>query len=637
MFKAKVVGGQRTAAGHKQKLWVGTREGERALPDSFTVDYKKFSELLTAWLADKQHRRHPDRKMLLKLRNDMDNFGDIGGFPAEFDGDPDVTYEAPNGKLAEHATFVHELVRGERGKGWLEVLRERPDGPYRTSPIFVTPKKTGGRPNGKWRFIHHLSWAPAGVGSVNDGCELGMKIEYECVDDYCKKIARLQEKGEVLLWKADLDAAYKQWPFEATHRRRMGFRWLDVDKKIPPEIAAGKREPRDDELVWYFINRLPFGWTKSVEHFHRVSRGIKNLHLWEGCPELEIKVPRAVHDTSTYVDDTGGLALKEWAEKSKARYLELCDLLKVPWSAKKDRLEGAIEATKEFLGILVDTIKGEQRISEDRIAVGLERLKELDGKSYVATRELRSLVGVLSFAARCCRHARTFLRRCWDLLGRSKGRWCRLDRGVQADLSFWKRFWKDYNGVHLTVEIGWTLAEDIGLFTDASLTGWGAVYDGQWMGGEWPDSARGLDINELELLTFVIAAKRFGPEWARRRIITTIDNQAAMWAINKGSTRNPVMMVLMRELFLTASRNGFEMKAKYLNTKLNVMADAISRGDLERFYAHAEETLGIERTTWRQVEADDNDVERLIARMQKARRAEARRQREGTRTQGGLL
>ena len=66
-------------------------------------------------------------------------------------------------------------------------------------------------------------------------------------------------------------------------------------------------------------------------------------------------------------------------------------------------MEGAIEATKEFLGILVDTIKGEQRISEDRIAVGLERLKELDGKSYVATRELRSLVGVLSFAARCCR------------------------------------------------------------------------------------------------------------------------------------------------------------------------------------------------------------------------------------------
>ena len=62
-----------------------------------------------------------------------------------------------------------------------------------------------------------------------------------------------------------------------------------------------------------------------------------------------------------------------------------------------------------------------------------------------------------------------------------------------------------------------------------------------------------------------------------------------------------------------------------MNTKLNVMADAISRGDLERFYQHAEQVLGIERSTWREVTPDGEYIETLIARMQKARRAAERR------------
>lgn len=631
VFQASRVAGRRSGAGARQKLW--RREQEQAklsrLSDAFQVDHLKFGELLTRWLDEKKHAKHPDRSMILKLRDDLTKFDEIGGFPAEFEGDPTVTYEAPNGKLAVHAAFVHELVRNEAKEKWLEKTGEPPKGPYRTSPVFVLPKKTGGKANGKFRFIHHLSWSPQPgvVGSVNEGCPLTLKIEYENVDDYAEKILKMQQNGRrVLLWKADLDAAYKQWPYEESHRSRMGFRWLDIDKEIPADILSGAREPRDDELVYYWPNRLPFGWTKSVSHFHRVSRALKALHLWEDTPELTVKLPRWAHDTSVYVDDCGGLALAAWAEQSKKRYFELCGLLKIPISVKKDLLEGAIEATKEFLGILVDTLKGELRLSPERVEEGLRRLKELDGKAYVSTKELRSLVGVLSFAARCCRHARTFLRRCWDLLGRSKGRFCRLGRSVQCDLAWWKRFWKDYNGCSLTAELGWQLSEDIGLFTDASLKGWGAVHGSEWMGGQWPASVAGLDINELELLTLVLAAKRWGPKWARKRIITTIDNQAAMYTINKGDAKNPVLMVLMRELFLSAAKSDFSMKAQYLESKLNVMADAISRNDLTRFFEHARLVLKVDPSEWTEVKCDAGELEKIIQRMQRARRAERRRQ-----------
>ena len=102
---------------------------------------------------------------------------------------------------------------------------------------------------------------------------------------------------------------------------------------------------------------------------------------------------------------------------------------------------------------------------------------------------------------------------------------------------------------------------------------------------------------------------------------------AAVHTINRGSARNPAMNVVMRELFLAAAQNSFEMKSQYINTKLNVMADAISRGDVERFVQHATEVLGMKRSDLREVEPN-LDVEKMLKKMQKAMRAKERRQRK---------
>ena len=73
MFGATRVGGRRTAAGTQQKMWQRKRSHSK-LPASFTVDHRKFSELLTAWLDEPKHAKHSDRSMLLKLRDDLDKF-----------------------------------------------------------------------------------------------------------------------------------------------------------------------------------------------------------------------------------------------------------------------------------------------------------------------------------------------------------------------------------------------------------------------------------------------------------------------------------------------------------------------------------------------------------------------------------
>ena len=82
--------------------------------------------------------------------------------------------------------------------------------------------------------------------------------------------------------------------------------------------------------------------------------------------------------------------------------------------------------------------------------------------------------------------------------------------------------------------------------------------------------------------------------------------------------RQPAMMVVMRELFLTAARCDFQLKAKYINTKLNIMADCISRSDIEGFLAHATSVLGVRPENIKEVEPN-MDIGKMLRKMPNAR------------------
>ena len=152
------------------------------------------------------------------------------------------------------------------------------------------------------------------------------------------------------------------------------------------------------------------------------------------------------------------------------------------------------------------------------------------------------------------------------------------------------------------------------------------------MGGEWPEEAKGLAINELELLALTAAAYQWGPLWARKRLITTCDNMASVICVNKGSVRSAPMMVVMRDLFQAACRHGFQLRAQWISTHLNTAADAISRGDMAKFYTFARDVLRV--ASPKQVQPVYN-VDGAIRRMQKARRGEARRRKLQARHRGG--
>lgn len=69
----------------------------------------------------------------------------------------------------------------------------------------------------------------------------------------------------------------------------------------------------------------------------------------------------------------------------------------------------------DFLGLEFDTVKMEARLPEDKLEKAIKRVAKLLEKSSSTThKELQSLVGLFSFAAKVVYPGRAFLRRLYD-------------------------------------------------------------------------------------------------------------------------------------------------------------------------------------------------------------------------------
>ena len=82
--------------------------------------------------------------------------------------------------------------------------------------------------------------------------------------------------------------------------------------------------------------------------------------------------------------------------------------------------------------------------------------------------------------------------------------------------------------------------------TDSCLTGGGGEFNGDWyyvnFESDYPEYAK-EHINTLELLTVVIAARRWGPLWGGTHICVRSDNSSTVHAINKGTSKSKKFMV----------------------------------------------------------------------------------------------
>ena len=241
--------------------------------------------------------------------------------------------------------------------------------------------------------------------------------------------------------------------------------------------------------------------------------------------------------------------------------------------------------TMEFLGIELDTIKMELRISDVRLCEIMTELQCWKHRTVCKKCELLSIIGKLIFISRVVRAGRTFVRRMIDLAKTVKHLHYRvkLNAVMKADIEWWITYLPTWNGVSFMYDMNWSNSYDLQLWTDASDIAIGGYFNGSWFMQTLTASARSFPIAWRELLAVVVALSTWGHRLQGKRVRFYIDNSAIVQVINKGCSRNSDLMTLVRWLFFIAAGHGFEFHAEYLPSTDNAIADALSRADLSRF------------------------------------------------------
>jgi hypothetical protein len=87
----------------------------------------------------------------------------------------------------------------------------------------------------------------------------------------------------------------------------------------------------------------------------------------------------------------------------------------------------------------------------------------------------------------------------------------------------------------------------------------------------------------LELLALVMAAATWGGNWNGKRILFHNDCEPVVAAVNKGSSKSPLLMGLIRSLHFIAAQHQFEFRLQHIPGVRNVNADLLSRGQVDVF------------------------------------------------------
>ncbi len=117
--------------------------------------------------------------------------------------------------------------------------------------------------------------------------------------------------------------------------------------------------------------------------------------------------------------------------------------------------------------------------------------------------------------------------------------------------------------------------------TDASNTGWGALYEGKLTFGHWSKAESGFHINCLEMLAVCRACQFFLPDLIGRHVLIRSDNMSVVSYINRqGGVSSKRLFILAERLLEWAQLNLRSLRAAHLPGRLNQGADMLSRSNV---------------------------------------------------------
>ena len=450
--------------------------------------------------------------------------------------------------LTQNPSIIAEYLQREVALGRMKCLPSTGLGCHRgvhLSPIGAIPKKH--RP-GKWRLIVDLS-SPSNA-SVNDGISSEWSsLKYPTVDHLSTLI--LQEGKGAFLVKADLKEAYRMIPVHPHDQLLLGVEW---DGAIFTDMA------------------LPFGLRSAPKIFSAVADALQWILVHKGVKNI-------LHYLDDFILVAGSLAE---ANAQKEILISTCSALGVPLEPTK--LEGP-STCLTFLGIEFDTVALQLRLPMDKLLRMKAELNSAITRKCMKKRDLQSLTGLLQHATKVIQPGRPFLQRLYALqsVGSFPHHQIRLNIAARADIIWWHTFVDSWNGLSLLWSVGLS-SPNIMVVSDASGSwGCGAYYSSFWFSMKWPAQAQEFSIAIKELFPVVIAAAIYGKYWSGQLVQFSVDNAAVVHVLQASYGHESHLMHLIRVLVFLASHFNFWFTASHIAGKSNILADALSRNNVELF------------------------------------------------------
>lgn len=389
------------------------------------------------------------------------------------------------------------------------------------------------------------------------------KCRYTSIDEVCANI-----KPGSYCAKVDLSSAYRSVPISKDDYCATGLKW---------------KFSGCDSFTYMYDSKLCFGSSKAPGIFQRITESV--------CRMLKRRGHKCV---LVYLDDFIIIAdtYKECVDAFKC----LLDLLQnlgfcINWKKVVPPTQNIV-----FLGVLIDTLAGTLSIPDEKLDELKHELKLWLNRKWATKHQLQQVIGKLNWAAKLLRATRPFLRRLIDLM-------CTLEKphyrvrlisSVKEDLRWLQNACVMFNGTVAIVKNQPLPEPCCTLYSDASSSGGASFCDGDWFYANWdldfPEYSD-LHINMKELFTVVLAFRRWGHLWPNRHVTIFTDNKCTMFSLNKGSLRNSIGMGFIREIYHQLATDNITISAKFIGTKENTLADALSRLDTDNCALLAAELL----------------------------------------------
>lgn len=475
--------------------------------------------------------------------------------------------------IPEEPRRNHKGVRDFHDQTWQYLLQEKQKdrvfgpceqkvfhGKNGISPLNSVPRKEGN----KRRFILDLSF-PKG-SSINDGIDKDwyqgepVDLKYPTVDDLVQLIYSRKESQPgkpVLLWKRDLKSCYRQFQLCPGSVHLVGYKF--------------------DNSYWY-DRVLAMGSSSSAQICQKVTDMVR--FVFEQRFDDQVR---------NFLDDFFSANSDSEVWESYENLGKLLDTMGIEENPEKACPPAACMIV---LGILFDTIAMTLRLPDEKMAELILELKKWDQKETCTVKQMQSLVGKLNFAAGVVRSGRIYMARLINTLrnrlSNSTGT-IKLSQENLNDVRWWLEHVKIYNGVpmeSLMVSKHWESPGSI----------WSSDSSGSGLGG-WAQQTRHFfhfdldkewqqrDINSLECMALLLCVKKWSEQCRGKKVLVQCDNQTTVTIINSCSARDRFLQACLREIQHICALNSAEIRAVWLKTSQNEIADALSRWNQHPKYA----------------------------------------------------